>query len=190
MMQGMQIAVPHTLDRLWRHWWRNIMDRLMERDQCWKVHEDPLALEDLAVIKCQRSWEYRKWQKMEKVLHHKSSRDLPSLQWLRYGFWCFSKSCHSVHPSYLSSCLLMRSQILFPPMFHVSVLLCIPIPLVLFPIPEPRPWHMPNSCYPDMFSLVHIRSKPHVCSSVWNRHWTPCLNLRTLACPLPKIWGQ
>ena len=37
--------------------------------------------------------------------------------------------------------------------------------------PEPRPWCMPDSRYPDMFSLVLICSDPHVCSSVWNRHW-------------------
>ena len=49
-------------------------------------------------------------------------------------------------------------------LFHVSI-------LFRSPNPEPRPWYMPNSHYPDMFSLVLIRSDPHVCSSVWNRHW-------------------
>ena len=56
--------------------------------------------------------------------------------------------------------------------FHVPVLIHI---FILFyfqsPNPKPRPWHMPDSRYPDMFSLVLIRSDPHVCSSVWNRHW-------------------
>ena len=57
-------------------------------------------------------------------------------------------------------------------LFHVSV----PIRnfrsvLFLIPEPEPRPWHMPDSLYPAMFSLVLIHSDPHVCSPVWNRHW-------------------
>ena len=66
-------------------------------------------------------------------------------------------------------------------LFHVSVLIRI-FHSVLFsnPKPEPRPWHMPNSRYPDMFSLVLIHFNPHVCSSVWNRHWLSLeLTIRT-----------
>ena len=43
-------------------------------------------------------------------------------------------------PFYSSSCLfclIICPQILFPPAFHVSISLCISVPLILFPIPEP-----------------------------------------------------
>ena len=57
-------------------------------------------------------------------------------------------------------------------LFHVSVLIRI-FRSILFsiPKPEPRPWYIPDSRYPDMFSLVLIRSNPHVWSSVGNWHW-------------------
>ena len=46
--------------------------------------------------------------------------------------------------------------------------------------PEPRPWHMPDSLYPAMFSLVLIHSDPHVWSSVWKWHWLSLeLTIRT-----------
>ena len=59
------------------------------------------------------------------------------------------------------------------------------------PNPEPRPWHMPNSRYPAMFSLVLICSDPHVCSSVWNRHWLSLeLTIRTSE-PSPALtWNS
>ena len=56
-------------------------------------------------------------------------------------------------------------------LFHVPVLLRIFVSLVLFLFPEPRPWYMPDSRYPDMILFDTYTFQPHVCSSVWNRHW-------------------
>ena len=79
---------------------------------------------------------------------------------------------YSVYPSVSEFRSPLRFMFPIFVLFHVSVLIRI-FRSVLFsiPKPEPRPWHMPDSRYPDMFSLVLIRSDPHVCSSVWNQHW-------------------
>ena len=121
------------------------------------------------------------------------------------GFWGISKFHHSIHLSYLSSWLfhlLIHPWILFPPTFHVSELhfvscfcftshLC---PLVLFLFPKPKPWHIPNSHYPDMFlfntymfrtSCMFLSLK---LTLIVPR--TPRLNLWMFNCPLPKTWGQ
>ena len=108
------------------------------------------------------------------------SRDSPSSVTILWtvGLWWVKPSVLFVimiipftHPS-PNSVPPLRFMFPIVVLFHVSILIHI-FHSVLFSIPEPEPWpwHMPNSCYPDMFSLVLIRSDPHVCSSVWNQHW-------------------
>ena len=79
---------------------------------------------------------------------------------------------YSVYPSVPEFRFPLRFMFPIFILFHVSVLIHI-FRSVLISIlkPQPQPWHMPDSRYPDMFSLVLIRSDPHVCSSVWNQHW-------------------
>ena len=99
---------------------------------------------------------------------------------------------YSVYPSISEFRSPLRFMFPIFVLFHVSVLIRI-FHSVLFsiPEPEPRPWHMPDSCYPDMFSLVLIRSDPHVWSSVWNQHWLSLeLTIRTSepsSVPRPKF---
>ena len=68
-------------------------------------------------------------------------------------------------PLYVS-CFRSSFCFMFPFLFTSSVLF-----YFWTPNPKPQPWHMPDSRYPDMFSLVLICSDPHVCSSVWNQYW-------------------
>ena len=95
------------------------------------------------------------------------------------GFWTLASPvihpiCHhdySIYSSFPESC--SPSRFMFPNfvLFHVSVLLCIFVPLVLFLFPEPRPDICPILGTLTWFPLILIHSEPHVCSSVWNQHW-------------------
>ena len=92
---------------------------------------------------------------------------------------------YSVYSSFPESCPPLCFMCPNFVLFHVSVSLCIFIPLVLFLFPKPHSLYMPNFHYPDMFSLVLICSDPHVCSSVWNRHWLSLKLLIQTSEPLP-----
>ena len=92
------------------------------------------------------------------LLHPKSSRDSASLSDRAMGCRTLaSPVIHSIHHhnySVYSSIPESRSPSRFMflnfALFHVSILLRILVPLVLFLFPKPRPWYMPDFCYPDM----------------------------------------
>ena len=130
------------------------------------------------------------------MLHPKSSRDSPSLQWPCYGFLDFSDSSHLSHPSSWLFHLLIHPQIPSPFAFHVSKLRFVPCfhftlhfrSLVLFLFPEPWPWYMPDSHYPTYTFRTSCMFLSLKSTLIVPR--TPCPDLRTLTCPSPKIQGQ
>ena len=89
----------------------------------------------------------------------------------------FPKSCSSSRFMFLNFALFHVSELRFVSCFWTLLCFMFPLyftflsPLFYFCSPNPDPDICLIPATLTWFSSILIRSKPHVCSSVWNRHW-------------------
>ena len=142
------------------------------------------------------------------IRHHDYCYTLscPETHWVlggcTMGYGTSASSAISSIPFCSSSCLLcllIYPWILFPPMFHVSELcfvshfrstlhFCSPCSIFRSPNPDPDICPIPSTLICPL--SIYIRSKPHVCSSVWNQHWLSLKLIVQNSEPTSRIWGQ
>ena len=98
---------------------------------------------------------------------------------------------YSIYSSIPEFCSPSHFMFLNFALFHVSILLRIFTPLFYFHSPNPWPWYMPDSHYPDMipFNTYMFQTSCMFLSLKLTLivPQTPCLNLWTLVCLSPKI---